>query len=117
METHFSFLVQNSGQDFSLSSIVFQVDDQQRTDMKLRFKDLYAIVLLTTGLLLISFHHFNSSASDNAITTSLCKTSSTNNDAKGQECISPDEEDQVDQELASYPWIGDPTCQHFAVQV
>jgi hypothetical protein len=79
--------------------------------MKFRFKDFYLIGLLTTSLLFISFHRFIKSAVN---TISLCKISSAV-DSKGQKCISP--YDEVDQELASYPWIGDPSCQHFSVQV
>jgi hypothetical protein len=85
--------------------------------MKRRLRDYYFICLLTTGLILISLHHFNNSSSaDNTI--SICKTNSAQSDAtkRHQDCI-PDY-DEVDLELmATYPWIDDPTCRHFAVQV
>jgi hypothetical protein len=79
--------------------------------------DYYFICFFTTGLILISLHHFNNSSSaDNTI--SICKTTSAPSDAtkQHQDCIA--DYDEVDQELmATYPWIDDPTCRHFAVQV
>jgi hypothetical protein len=85
--------------------------------MKRRLRDYYFICFLTTGLILISLHHFNNSSSaENTI--SNCKTNSAPSDAtkQHQDCIA--DYDEVDQELmATYPWIDDPSCRHFAVQV
>jgi hypothetical protein len=94
----------------------FLVGDDQTDKMKRRLRDYYFICFLTTGLILISLHHFNNSNADNTI--SICKTISAQSDAtkRHQDCIA--DYDEVDQELmATYPWIDDPSCRHFAVQV
>jgi hypothetical protein len=82
--------------------------------MRVNSKEFLFICFLTTGLILISLHHFNSSGDANN-TISICKTNSQSDAKRHRDCI-PDY-DEVDQELASYPWIGDPSCRHFAVQV
>ena len=80
--------------------------------MRANSKEFYFIGFITAVIILLSAHHFNNSSAVN--TNSYCKTTSLSG-TEGQECVPA--YDEVDQELASYPWIEDPTCRHFAVQV
>ncbi|XP_057368665.2 sialate:O-sulfotransferase 1-like [Daphnia carinata] len=80
--------------------------------MKLRlFKDFYVIGLVVTGLVLFSFYRFNY---EMLITTNTCNYSSSVANGR-QKCDLPTDY-ITDPDPVSYPWIGDPTCQHFPVQ-
>lgn len=81
--------------------------------MRLRFfKDFYVMGLVMTGLVLLSFYRFNY---ETPIITNTCKYPSAI--ADGQVKCNLPADYITDSDHVTYPWIGDPTCQHFPVQV
>ncbi|XP_057372312.1 sialate:O-sulfotransferase 1-like [Daphnia carinata] len=84
-------------------------------EMKLRRKELYAIALATAGVALFSLHRLNYEGSH--IVSSIIGTFGNSWLIAGKEknfTLPPDY--IIDPDHVSYPWIGDPTCQHFPVQ-
>lgn len=80
--------------------------------MRLRFKTLYVIGPVMVGFLLLSFHRFNYKTLGSI---STC-VNSLPTDGEEEKCNLPTDY-IVDSDHVSYPWIGDPTCKHFPVQV
>nr|WBD92698.1 putative WSC domain-containing protein 1 [Daphnia magna] len=80
--------------------------------MRLRFfKDFYVIGLVMTGLVLLSFYRLNY---ETPIITNTCQYPSAI--ANGQAKCNLPADYIIDSDHVTYPWIGDPTCQHFPVQ-